>query len=761
MTTLSRYSREALALLVLTPLLMLCAGWRYIAVLTVLVAAVWAGADEIVRNDAQAQEPADLRAQVEQLRAEAVRSRAFIRAAETQLTKVIDAADAILADLDAAPVEPPPVEPPVVDPEPTPEPGDGWLARESKPDAIYLEPGDDLLAAIATGKDVMLPAGSVYRLSAEWTPRAGQLVGMYGEGDRPKIYTEGFGGPSGSASNVQLIKLELIADEDRDGMDSRSGVHIKGSATDWLIEDCDIHGYSAAIVVQGDAGQQVQRVKIHRNILRDTYGHHPHGVLDPTAADYDPYVEPSAHAQGIYLVRAEGVEITENIFWQIGWQFDQPLSRTKFNHGIYAQQLDRDPLNTVKIRGNYFGRCSSHGMQVRGVGIVHDNIVSECAVGISIFKGGELLRSVVLDGQDIPRETRDPRAWGVEALGRPITVGDLVVAHRQGRGSKPGIQVDSQARQAGPVVVFDWINSKGMGVDPAGVLDATETTEAALLVDPTRRVSDEQLQAWLTRAPGSWDEQTSPAAVGAWIRAGYQRVQQGRVYDGTWDRELPGLPRYEVLYWADIHWRDEASRQRTLAAAQAAAESGGVFVIDSKQMDHEAYTNPLVYPDAAALEANVRACMAYADWVTEQTGVAPQLYGSLHTRSWYGRIAADGGAEYRAIAVRPLLAIADEQGRTLIDRLPALDAVNYFSDSWYENWEASGFARARAVADALDAIAEELGKPLYVWVWARQYRAAEHLGEHVAYLRSIGLHVVIWQGPDEPLPAGYREAVLG
>lgn len=60
----------------------------------------------------------ELRARVDDLRAEAVRSRGFIRGAETQLSKVIALADALAAAADSAdpPTEPPPVDEPVEPP---------------------------------------------------------------------------------------------------------------------------------------------------------------------------------------------------------------------------------------------------------------------------------------------------------------------------------------------------------------------------------------------------------------------------------------------------------------------------------------------------------------------------------------------------------------------------------------------------------------------------------------------------------------------
>ncbi len=69
----------------------------------------------------------DTRAQVDSLRAEAVRSRGFIRGAETQLSKVIAWADSILASLDPGTPNPEPTP----DPAPDPPPPSGELVFES------------------------------------------------------------------------------------------------------------------------------------------------------------------------------------------------------------------------------------------------------------------------------------------------------------------------------------------------------------------------------------------------------------------------------------------------------------------------------------------------------------------------------------------------------------------------------------------------------------------------------------------------------
>src|SRR5690606_4734200 len=90
--------------------------------------------------------------------------------------------------IDPPATDPPPVVDPGqgtdsggVDPPPAGEPSDGWYARLPKSDALWLTPEDDMVAAVRSGRDVLLPAGSTWTLSAGLEPRTGQLIGMYGD----------------------------------------------------------------------------------------------------------------------------------------------------------------------------------------------------------------------------------------------------------------------------------------------------------------------------------------------------------------------------------------------------------------------------------------------------------------------------------------------------------------------------------------------------------------------------------------------------
>ena len=464
--------------------------------------------------------------QVEQLQptqAQADELRETIRVLEDQAKAIKDASDDAAVQTDAraierlagvaktlgveldsliedGPADPPVIEPPVViEPGPTDPPtAGGWLARDPGTDAVTVQPGQSIADAIDTGRDVLLVAGAGYTLNRKISMHDGQLLGVVGDGARPIIDTAGYGLVTGTADDVTIAGV-YIHSPGRDAADNERGIYIQGDSRGWLIEDCLIVGYAEGITIQGDTTTGIDGVTVSRCILRDQH------------AD-------GRHSQGMFTTRAAGVVVRETVIDHSGWSPDHPEQRTKFNHGIYAD--DGVGTHPIVVEGCYISRSSSHGMQGRAGATVTDTIFDGNAIGAYLPAPSLALRDVVLRSDDIPGEDA-PRGWGLQAYGE---VRDNVIAHRASRSTRQGLEVGDVPERVTGNVVFDWLNSKGEGIKPAGIHDASnvQDDDPDHFVDASKMVTDAQREAWLTRPRGVVPD---IAQVCAWIRAGYEPRQ--------------------------------------------------------------------------------------------------------------------------------------------------------------------------------------------------------------------------------------------
>ncbi|MCZ6835631.1 MAG: right-handed parallel beta-helix repeat-containing protein, partial [Planctomycetota bacterium] len=168
-----------------------------------------------------------------------------------------------------------------------------------------------------------------------------------------------------------------------------------------LFEGLYIHGYSDNVVLY-----QMENVRIYRCIVADAYSRKNDGSV--------------AKSQGIYAARGmNGFTIEECIIDHNGW-LDDGSSTTGpniFNHNMY---LNNGNTNVV-VRRNIISDASSHGVQIRSGGIVEDNLVTHCAIGI-LMGGGDNLEAngvwalcrgnVVLSGKDI--DAANKRGFGID-----------------------------------------------------------------------------------------------------------------------------------------------------------------------------------------------------------------------------------------------------------------------------------------------------------------------------------------------------------
>ncbi|TLM75623.1 DUF5011 domain-containing protein [Microbulbifer harenosus] len=289
------------------------------------------------------------------------------------------------------------------------------LLRNGNPDWLLLKIGDQWQEGLGKW-------GKSGRSSGE-----PMVVTAYGSGSiRPLLMTGSEDGlrVSGGGSSPEVVDNLVISGlhfyaETRDPNSEtfsevtlNRGINWYRGVTSLLIEDNYIGYYKEGIQIDDLDNLNISGVTIRRNIIVDSFA-------------------ASAHAQGIYIARTEGVLIEENIFDHNGWHDSYPGGEaTKFNHSIYIQSNNQD----VTIKNNIISRSSSHGMQLRPGGLIEGNFLIRNPISILLGLsgsegiGGHILNNVVLNGNDIsPTELR---GWGIDfSTQSDATVEGNIVAH--------------------------------------------------------------------------------------------------------------------------------------------------------------------------------------------------------------------------------------------------------------------------------------------------------------------------------------------
>ncbi|MCX5690846.1 MAG: right-handed parallel beta-helix repeat-containing protein, partial [Planctomycetota bacterium] len=85
----------------------------------------------------------------------------------------------------------------------------------------------------------------------------------------------------------------------------------------------------------------------------------------------DAYFDTTAHSQGIYASKVDGLLVEECVIDHNGWKGDVAgTGPTIFNHNIYVQ----GDCGPATIRRNIISAASSHGCQLRPGGMLSDNL---------------------------------------------------------------------------------------------------------------------------------------------------------------------------------------------------------------------------------------------------------------------------------------------------------------------------------------------------------------------------------------------------
>ncbi len=307
--------------------------------------------------------------------------------------------------------------------------------RAGSPDWILLRCGD-----LFHENDVEVwHGGRSAREPAVWT--------SYGEGPRPVIVPKGTWpgiAIQEGASNLAIVGLHFrgTTDSPASGIQLFVGRRPFGNL---LIEDCVVERFKDNINIQGRiAGPNfIRGVAIRRSIVADA---HPRG---------------RSHSQGAYIDSVEGLLIEECLFDRNGWVDKQRADATIFNHNLYLGTRNGE---SATIRRCIIARASSHGIQLRGGGVIEDNLFLLNPIAAQLGGGdpvpathaqgvtGRVSGNVVLNGVDINGTL--PRGMGILAFN--IGARGAVIEHN--------VIAFNLASDVNAFPIHLWADSYGAGV---------------------------------------------------------------------------------------------------------------------------------------------------------------------------------------------------------------------------------------------------------------------------------------------------------
>lgn len=241
------------------------------------------------------------------------------------------------------------------------------MTRENMPDWVLFKKGD-----VFTD-----PWPRSWRRSGRSTTEM-HVVTSYGEGPRPKF--RDVGGAGGMIVIGERIDHFAVVGLEMEGGANGSpwaGIWLGFTGDNILIEDCKISHFQLGINVDG---VMKNNVRLRRNVLTKNFP----GF--------------GGHSQGLLAGNVNGFLIEGNVMHRSGTRQDNRSDATPFNHAMYLA----GGLSNVTIRRNIVLEASSNGISHNGTGIIEDNLVARCALGILCRTAPTITRNnVVIEGGDI------------------------------------------------------------------------------------------------------------------------------------------------------------------------------------------------------------------------------------------------------------------------------------------------------------------------------------------------------------------------
>lgn len=389
------------------------------------------------------------------------------------------------------------------------------FTRQGYPDQVLLKRGDvwqdENLNGLKPGRSATEPS----------------VVSYYGgTGARPQLRVSGaaLNKDNPGFSHIAIIGLHLVKytmDPNDPGYTGENGKthtlirHIAKDSYNFLIEDCVLHF--------GELGlgfiDMSYNVTVRRNIIVDGWNQNSSTT--------------NQHTCGIYICKADGILIEENLFDHNGWNEQVPgAGRNMYAHNMYLQTTNIG--NNATVRGNIVARGASAGIQQRMGGLNEDNLAVGNSTGIGPVGGSSQLQpticyafnNVILEGmrQDpFDGDTVQTTAvWGL-SLGDTVTndyqaIGNIVANRKQSGGNIGitygglGIWEDNIqfAWGAGTGDMWDprWVDPNRSVGSYHGTLGQTPTLEAFL-------------ESARSRGLREWPAEYTSYAVNQYIREGF------------------------------------------------------------------------------------------------------------------------------------------------------------------------------------------------------------------------------------------------
>lgn len=255
------------------------------------------------------------------------------------------------------------------------------------------------------------------------------LIGAYGTGERPIVapgpMTSGWTAlKSDTINHLYIMGVHMV------GQGGGGGIDRLSPGENFHIEDVKIEKFNVNIVVQGYYSY-MRNLTVRRSLLLDAY---PSG---------------SGHSQGMYLNKTNGTLIEETVVDRSGWSNPDRSNATVFNHGIYMSAANDNAV----VRRNFIANSSSHGLQMRGGGVVQDNVFVRNPIGFSfgLVNGatlhpggvsGSITGNVVIESSDINATTLRGYAAEIAHI-KPggLVMRDNIFANSQSAGNHSALKL--------------------------------------------------------------------------------------------------------------------------------------------------------------------------------------------------------------------------------------------------------------------------------------------------------------------------------
>jgi len=432
---------------------------------------------------------------------------------------------------------------------------DGFTNLKPDDQAVYLKRDathKQIQDALDSGRDVMFPAGAVYTLDENLQIKSGgtsknpRLIGVYGDGARPRFNVDGngitcIGAPPKSVNHIAIVGLEFYAYK-RDytaatydpSRDSRKDCGIR-----WLMpgdsirfEDCKFsYFFINSISFLEKQEESPTNVVVHRCIFDHSWGSNDRSI-------------------GLYVDTprtGKGIRISESTFYHNGWRAGEtrsPQSHNIYLNDVYLRNNDQgSPGAPTYISGIVSIAGASHGMKDHPGGVVEDSLFTRNAIGFFVSgNDSKVRRNVVMQSTDLVGTSNDPRGFGVESFWMDhCEYEDNVVAHRDTDSAGWGLRSFSRKTVLRGNTVWNWRDWEGRCFEVTGQLleDAgnlsNDSNESP--VDPNRNLDryaqtinlqGEQalIEEMVNRPRGVWLPQLEAREINQYIRDGFKKAKK-------------------------------------------------------------------------------------------------------------------------------------------------------------------------------------------------------------------------------------------